>query len=80
VRYLLHRLGFYALAAWAAVTLNFFLPRLMPGDPATALFGRFQGRLGPEALDALRETFGLSQAPVWQHVYLCPNSGTVYSF
>ena len=64
MRFLLQRLGFYALAAWAAVTLNFFLPRLMPGDPATALFARFQGRLGPEALRALRETFGLTEAPL----------------
>jgi peptide/nickel transport system permease protein len=64
VRYLFRRLGFYLLAGWAALTLNFFLPRLMPGDPATALFGRFQGQLGPEALDALRETFGLTDAPL----------------
>lgn len=47
-----------------ALTLNFFLPRLMPGDPASALFARFRGRLGPEALDALRETFGLTDAPL----------------
>lgn len=64
MRYVLRRLGFYALAAWAALTLNFFLPRLMPGDPATALFARFRGRLGPEALDALRETFGLTDSPL----------------
>lgn len=64
MRYILKRLGFYALAAWVALTLNFFLPRLMPGDPATALFARFRGRLGPEALDALRETFGLTEAPL----------------
>ncbi|MBM3308448.1 MAG: ABC transporter permease [Candidatus Eisenbacteria bacterium] len=64
MRFLLKRLGFYALAAWVAVTLNFFLPRLMPGDPATALFARFRGMLAPEALDALRETFGLTEAPL----------------
>jgi peptide/nickel transport system permease protein len=64
VRFLIRRLGFYALAAWVALTINFFLPRLMPGDPATALFARFQGRLGPEALDALREAFGLTDAPL----------------
>jgi peptide/nickel transport system permease protein len=62
LRYLLRRLGFYLLAGWAALTLNFFLPRLMPGDPATALFARFRGRLGPEAMDALREAFGLTDA------------------
>src|SRR5512137_2019326 len=66
MRFILQRLGFYLLAAWAALTLNFFLPRLMPGDPATALFARFRGRLGPEALQALRETFGLTEAPLWR--------------
>jgi peptide/nickel transport system permease protein len=64
LRYILRRIGFYLLAAWAALTLNFFLPRLMPGDPAAALFARFRGRLGPEAMDALRETFGLTDAPL----------------
>lgn len=58
------RLGLYVLAAWAALTLNFLLPRLMPGDPAQALFARFQGRLEPEAMDALRVTMGLSDAPL----------------
>ncbi len=65
MRYIAGRLGFYLIAGWVALTINFFLPRLMPGDPATALFARFKGRLGPEALDALRETFGLTEAPLW---------------
>jgi peptide/nickel transport system permease protein len=64
LRFILRRLGFYLLAAWAALTLNFFLPRLMPGDPAAALFARFQGQLSPEALQALRETFGLTDQPL----------------
>lgn len=66
MRFLLRRFGFYLLSAWVALTLNFFLPRLMPGDPATALFARFKGKLGPEAMQALRETFGLTQAPLFQ--------------
>ena len=66
MRYLIRRFGFYALAAWAAVTLNFFLPRLMPGDPATALFARFKGKLSPESIDALRAAFGLTRAPLWR--------------
>jgi len=64
VRFILQRLGFYLLAAWAALTLNFFLPRLMPGDPATALFARFRGQLRPEAMQALREAFGLTPEPL----------------
>jgi len=66
LRFLLRRLGFYLLSAWVALTINFLLPRLMPGDPATALFARFRGQLGPEAMQALRETFGLTQAPLWK--------------
>jgi len=62
VSYLIRRLGFYTLAAWVALTINFFLPRMMPGDPATAMVARFRGRLAPEAIDALRETFGFTDA------------------
>ncbi len=65
----LRRLGFYAIAAWASITLNFLLPRMMPGDPATAMFARFQGKLKPEAMDALREAFGLTDAPVWSQYW-----------
>jgi peptide/nickel transport system permease protein len=64
VRYLLKHLGLYMLAAWASLTLNFLLPRLMPGDPASAMFGRFKGQLQPEALMALREAFGFTSEPL----------------
>jgi peptide/nickel transport system permease protein len=33
MRWFLRRIVFYAFAVWAAITLNFLLPRLMPGDP-----------------------------------------------
>ncbi len=64
INYLLRRLGFYAIAAWAALTLNFFIPRMMPGDPAAIIFARFRGKLKPEAMNALRETFGLTDEPL----------------
>ena len=44
IRYLIRRLGFYLIAAFAALTLNFIIPRLMPGDPASIIFARFRGR------------------------------------
>ena len=47
MRYLLKHLGLYMLAAWASLTLNFLLPRLMPGDPASAMVGRFKGHTSP---------------------------------
>lgn len=64
--HLARRLGLYAVAAWVALTLNFLLPRMMPGDPALALFARFEGRLEPAALDALRVTLGISDAPLFE--------------
>jgi peptide/nickel transport system permease protein len=62
--YILRRLGFYALAAWVSITLNFFLPRLMPGDPGDALMARMQGRVQPETIDAMRKAYGLSDDPL----------------
>ncbi len=60
MQYLLRRIGFYLAALWAAVTLNFLIPRLMPGDPVLLLVARLQGRLDPKAIDALRLQFGLN--------------------
>ena len=37
MRFILRRLGFFLLTLWAALTLNFFIPRFMPGDPVDAL-------------------------------------------
>lgn len=64
--YALRRLGFYLVAAFASLTLNFFLPRLMPGDPASTMYARFRGKLKPEALEALKEAFGFTDAPLWE--------------
>jgi peptide/nickel transport system permease protein len=69
MQYILRRLGFYAIAAWASLTLNFFLPRAMPGDPASAIFARFQGRLRPEELEALRQAYGFTNEPLLQQYF-----------
>ncbi|MEZ4374016.1 MAG: ABC transporter permease [Polyangiaceae bacterium] len=66
LKFVLRRLGFYLMAAWASITLAFLIPRLMPGDPASAMFARFKGQLKPEAMDALRQAFGFSDAPLHQ--------------
>jgi peptide/nickel transport system permease protein len=58
--YLVRRLAFYALAAWASLTMAFALPRLMPGDPGSAIFARFRGKLQPEAMEALRAALGFT--------------------
>jgi peptide/nickel transport system permease protein len=60
MRFALRRLGFFALTLWAALTLNFFLPRMMPGNPALAMMAKFRGPVSPQALKALTVAFGLN--------------------
>jgi peptide/nickel transport system permease protein len=40
MRYALRKVGLFVLTLWAAVTLNFLLPRLMPGSPVDAALGK----------------------------------------
>ncbi|QBD80075.1 ABC transporter permease [Ktedonosporobacter rubrisoli] len=65
MRHLLRRIGFYLVALWASITLNFLIPRLAPGDPASVLMARFQGKIQPEALHALQIEFGVTHEPLW---------------
>jgi peptide/nickel transport system permease protein len=58
MRYVLRRAGFFLVTLWAAVTLNFFLPRMMPGNPAVAMMGKFRGRVSGQELAALETLFG----------------------
>src|SRR4051812_39820065 len=44
--YYVRKVGFYLIALWAAVTLNFFIPRMMPGDPVDILMAKLQQRGG----------------------------------
>jgi peptide/nickel transport system permease protein len=40
MRYFARKIGFYLLALWGAVTLNFLLPRFIPGNPVEVLLAR----------------------------------------
>jgi peptide/nickel transport system permease protein len=59
MRFVLRRLGFFALTLWVALTLNFVLPRLMPGNPALAVIGKFRGGISPQAVKVLEAQFGI---------------------
>lgn len=62
--FLLRRLAFYLAAFIAAATINFFLPRLMPGDPIQKMFAGAGSDLSLENLNALKLTFGFIDAPL----------------
>jgi peptide/nickel transport system permease protein len=58
MRYLARRLGLFAVTLWAALTVNFIIPRVMPGNEASAVLGTFRG-INPAALHALEIQFGV---------------------
>ncbi len=61
MKYILKRLGFYIVAFFGAVTLNFFLPRMMPGDPVKMFLAEMAqsgGRIDPATIRAVEEMFG----------------------
>ena len=87
MRFALRRLGFFLLTLWAALTINFLLPRLMPGNPALAMMAKFHGQLNPQALKALDILFGINtHTSLWQqyvtylHNVFTGNFGTSLSF
>jgi peptide/nickel transport system permease protein len=60
MRFIVRRLGFYLLTAWAALTINFLLPRLMPGSPVQAALDKLQGTVSPGVVRALAAQFGIN--------------------
>jgi peptide/nickel transport system permease protein len=60
-RILGRRIFFYLVTAWIALTLNFFIPRLMPGNAVQAALARLEGSgpLTPRAIHAMTVAFGL---------------------
>ena len=58
MRLIARRLGLYVLTAWVAITVNFLLPRLMPGNPVQNLIGKLQGQVTANEIRAIRLSFG----------------------
>jgi peptide/nickel transport system permease protein len=55
--FILRRLGFYVVAVWVAVTVNFAIPRVMPGNAVDTLLTKFP-TLDASSLRALQAEFG----------------------
>jgi len=65
--YLIRKLLFALLTLFVVVTLNFFLFRVLPGDPVRSVIGRGV-RISPEIQAALRSQFGLDK-PIFPDQY-----------
>jgi peptide/nickel transport system permease protein len=68
VRFLLRKVGFYLIAAWAALTLNFLLPQLIPGNPVEVLIAKMQqaGPTPPDEAQILTKLLGLGTGNIFQ--------------
>jgi len=72
---------------WVALTINYALPRLMPGNPVQTMFARYQGKVSPAAIHSMELAFGLKtktgtfgQYIDYLHNTLTGNLGVSFSY
>jgi len=72
MRYFARRIGFFIATLWAAITLNFVIPRLQPGDPAEIMVRKLASRgtgdaeLDPAKVRAMRAMLGTPDGSLWE--------------
>ncbi len=66
--FIARRLAFYVVAAWVAVTVNFFIPRAMPGNAVDSMMAKFPN-LQAQARKALEAEFGAGHQGSIFHQY-----------
>ena len=72
MRWFLRRFVFYVFAIWVALTLNFLLPRLMPGDPIGGVLQRLspaQIQANPGIVQTYEALLGGGKGSIW-HDYV----------
>jgi len=67
VSFIYRRIAFYLVALWSALTLNFLLPRLMPGHPIDSFYTKYRTEImhNPHFLDTLRLQLGVPHSPLY---------------
>ncbi len=69
MRWFARRLGFYVFAIWVALTVNFLLPRLMPGSPIAGLLEHLspaQLAANPGIVQTYEALLGGGHHSIWQ--------------
>jgi len=69
VAFIIRRLIFYLVAAWVALTINFFIPRLMPGNAVESIMSKFPN-LQPSAYRAIEAMLGVGHPGSIWHQYV----------
>src|SRR5450631_876090 len=67
--FIIRRLVFYLVAAWVALTVNFFIPRAMPGSAVQNILSKFP-QLQPAAAKTLEALLGVGHPGSIWHQYL----------
>src|SRR5215813_7708302 len=89
MRYVLRKVALFVITLWAAITLNFALPRLMPGSPVDAALAKFAST-GQQITNAQRQAIEVQlgvphsnlfnqYAQYWKNIFTL-NFGSSYSF
>ncbi|HSP51693.1 MAG TPA: ABC transporter permease [Cryobacterium sp.] len=82
MRYTLSKIGLLLLTLWAAVTLNFLLPRLMPGSPADAAIAKLaqNGPVSPSTRAAIEAQLGVPTGSAWNQYLQYLNNVVHFDF
>lgn len=68
MKYYVRRITFYVITLWAAISLNFLLPRLMPGDARSIFIDKLMrrgGEITPAMENSINLIFGAEDASMW---------------
>lgn len=72
IRFVAKRAAFYAVVSFVAISLIFFIPRFMPGDPISFLIPRQGANITPEVYEQIRSYymnyFGLDKPLLEQYI------------
>ena len=79
--FILRRLAFYLVAAWVAITANFFIPRAVPGNPIEIILSKYPN-LTPQAYKALSQQIGgaLAKGSLWSQYVAYLNDVVHFNF
>jgi peptide/nickel transport system permease protein len=69
MKFYLRRIGFYAVTLWATISLNFLLPRLMPGNPADIMIAKLQragGEVSETTIINIKRLLGGDDSSLWE--------------
>lgn len=71
MKFYARRIGFYIVTLWVTISLNFLLPRLMPGDPADILIAKMQraGEINETTILSIKKLLGSDDRPMLEQYF-----------